>query len=265
MGMLLNRLLIILIEEDLHSTNYFIAKTMLENFEKIIKMPIADVAKLCGVSKSTISKFARKIGFADFQELRESIPNKQFSEYSYNINVMKYIENNGFNNYSDMVISDIKLLNNIIKNSNASKLAEDLIKYQKVAAFGLLYSETAAIDFQTKLAYNNKFIFTSMSDVKQQEYIANADDDTLIIIFSHSGNFLIKHQMREGEIHKSAFDKTKAKVVVITSNSKLELGSRANYCIVYPNISNISTHSHMYAMITDYITMEYRKLLKNQD
>lgn len=258
MSMLLNRLLVILIEEDLYSTNYHIAMVMLENFSYLASMTIGQLADLCNVSKSTISKFTRKIGFNDYSEFRDYIPNHGHSELSYNNNVIKYIENTSFDNYIDIVANDIHLLQKSIQTTQIDQLAKDLIKYKKVAAFGLLHSQTAAIDLQTKLAYNNKFIFTSMNDVKQNEYIASADENTLIIIFSHSGNYLIKHQMADGDIHKSAFDRTKAKVVVITSNHDLVDNSRADYCIEYSGSTNVLTHSVIYPMITDYLTIRYR-------
>ena len=59
------------------------------------------------------------------------------------------------------------------------RFVEDLVRYEKVAAFGLMFSETAAVDLQVKLGYNGKFIVTNMNDSKQIEYLRNADEDTL--------------------------------------------------------------------------------------
>ena len=69
------------------------------------------------------------------------------------------------------------------------ELAKCLTTYNKVGAFGLLFSESAAIDFQYKLAYAGKFIITYQSDLKQIEFIEQADEETLLIIFSNSGGF----------------------------------------------------------------------------
>lgn len=261
MGMLLSRLLIVVLEEDLGSTNYHIAKTILENFEIISILTIGQVAALCSVSKSTISKFIRKIGFDDYFEFRDAIPNVPHSRYSYNNNVMQYLESNDFGKYVDLITYDLQLLKKSIETSNASRLAADIAKFDKVAAFGLLFSQTAAVDLQIKLAYNDKFIFTSLNDVKQQQFIENADADTLIIIFSHSGEYILKHQMLEGDVAKSIFDKTAAKVVVITSNQELAKDSRVDYCVEYKCSSNISIHSTLYSLITDYITLKFREQL----
>jgi DNA-binding MurR/RpiR family transcriptional regulator len=56
MGSLLNRLLIILNDSDPQSTEYYIALILLENYELIEALSIGEVANMCSVSKSAISK-----------------------------------------------------------------------------------------------------------------------------------------------------------------------------------------------------------------
>lgn len=260
MGMLLNRLLIIIIEADRNSINYHIAMTMLKNFDNLTNLPINEVASLCNVSKSTISKFIRHIGFEDYFEFRDAAPfshKQHHSDFSYNLNVMGYIEHHSFDHYLDVISQDIEHLKMSIDSIKIDQLAKDIIAYENVAAFGLLFSETAAIDLQTKLAYNEEFIYTSMYDVKQHEYIGAAGEDTLIIIFSYSGNYIEKYQMMSGDIHKNAFDKTKAKIVVITANPNVEKDPRVSYCITFPS-SGITTHSSLYPIITDYLVLRVR-------
>lgn len=70
------------------------------------------------------------------------------------------------------------------------ELARYLVSYKKVASFGLLFSELGAMDLQSKLAYNGKFIITNLNDVKQDDYINNAGEDALIIIYSNSGSYI---------------------------------------------------------------------------
>ncbi|MDD3027798.1 MAG: hypothetical protein PHI41_07130 [Erysipelotrichaceae bacterium] len=264
MGMVLHRLLVVLLEENLDTTSYHVARILINNFAILNQLTIDQVARLCDVSKSTVSKFIRKIGFSDYGEFRDALPNVPHSQFSYNTNVMNYLENNSFDDYSQLVIANINLLAGAIENSNARALVEDLVAYDKVAAFGLLYSQTAAIDLQTKLAYNDKYIYTCLNDVKQHEYIEAAQEDSLIIIFSHSGDYLRKHQMTQGNITKSAFKKTKAKIVVITANFKMEDNPLVDYCVLYPAVNEITTHSIIFALISDYLTLHFRQATKSQ-
>ena len=63
MGILYDRLLILLNESSSDSTFYHIALAMLQNMELLHSLAINEVADLCRVSKSTISKFIRALGY----------------------------------------------------------------------------------------------------------------------------------------------------------------------------------------------------------
>lgn len=93
MGTLLNRLLIILNDGKESSTYYHIANILLCNYDSIQNMTIKEVADLCFVSKSTISKFTRHIGVDDFIELKASafyISNKESNNLNYNDNIIGF-------------------------------------------------------------------------------------------------------------------------------------------------------------------------------
>jgi DNA-binding MurR/RpiR family transcriptional regulator len=267
MSILLNRLLVILNDEKLDSIYYHIAFTLLVNLDRINTMYIAEIAELCAVSKSMISKFVRAIGFEDYKEFVAAAPfieNKYRNDLNYNKNIMGYLDNNGIDSYLNIIKDDIVNFENSLDMESIDELAQDLISYKYVAAFGLLYSETAALDLQTKLAYNKKFIVTHLNDVKQDEYIMNADEKTLIIIFSNSGDYIDKYRMSEGKPKKSCFYKTKAKVVLITSNEKMKDDPRVDLCIPICYTTNIQTHSIIFQLLTDVITHRYRYFVRNQ-
>ncbi len=264
MGILLNRLLIMLNDSDPKSTEYHIAFTLLMNFYSLYDISINQVAEQCNVSKSTISKFIRNIDFEDYASFRAAATfkeNKYGFSLNYNQNIAEYIEENGMDSYLDIIHNDIEECKQSIDMNKIDELAKDLIKYKKVASFGLLFSEIAALDLQTKLAYNGKFIITNLNDVKQDEFIHNAKEDTLIIIFSNSGSYMKKYQMSEFQITKN-FLNTKAKIILITSNKEMEEFKNVDLCISFNNTSNVQTHSNIFQIINDYITLRYRQLTR---
>ena len=266
MGELLNRLLIILNNGKEHSTYYHIANVLLCNFDSIKNMTISEVADLCFVSKSTISKFARYIGFEDFLEMKLASSyksNKYSNNLNYNDNILSYMEEHTKEEYIDVIIDDLKLAKSSIDMSKIDKLVDNLIKYDKVAAFGLLYSESAAMDLQMKLAYNGKYIITYINDIEQNEFIKNAGKDTLIIIFTNSGDYIKKYQLvATGNIDKNVFKQTKAKIVAITANKDIERYPYVSLCINYEHASNVQTHSILFQLITDFIAFRYRQRKK---
>lgn len=263
MGTLLNRLLIILNDGKENSAYYHIANILLCNYDDIQNMTIQEVANLCFVSKSTISKFTRYIGFDDFIELKAAASyrsNKESNNLNYNDNILGFMEENTKEEYVDRIIDDLELVKSNINMNKIEELAKDLIKYNNVAAFGLLYSESAAMDFQTKLAYNGKYIISHMHDIKQDEFIRNAKEDTLIIIFTNSGDYIKKYQMMQGNLDKNIFKQTKAKIVAITANKDMENHPYVDLCIDFQHSSSVQTHQILYQVITDFITFRYKKL-----
>lgn len=266
MGILLNRLLIILNDSDPKSTDYYIAFTLLSHFYSICEMSIGEVSALCSVSKSTISKFIRKLNFTDYAEFKAAAPfieNKYGFNLNYNQNIAEYIEQKSLDSYIDTIINDIDSCKKDIDMEKIKELAIDLVNYKKIASFGLLFSELGAMDLQTKLAYNGKFIITNLSDFKQDAIINNAKKDTLIIIYSNSGTYIQRYILSEFQIKKD-YSKIKAKIVLITGNAKMENHPDVDLCINFRHKSTVQTHSILYPLINDIIIMEYRKLTRKK-
>ncbi|MBT1172429.1 MurR/RpiR family transcriptional regulator [Bifidobacterium sp. MA2] len=259
MGMLLNRLLIILIEEDMHSTRYHIALTMLEHYWSIQNMTIDEMAALCAVAKSTISKFCRSIGFPNYPALKESVPRNASNRLTFDKMNLGYMTEHGTDEYIDRLAEDVAAQKALLEDGNIDRLAIDLTRYDKVAAFGLVYSETAAIDLQSKLAYDQKFIYTAMRDDKQHEFVASAGEDTLIIVFSYSGDYLLRQQLAQGDVRKNVFKESRARIVCVTANPEVAKSGIADYCITMPNPSGFGTHSVLYPIVTDLIAFKYRR------
>lgn len=266
MGSLLNRLLIMLNDSDPKSTDYHITFTLLMNFYLLSTLSIGEVAKLCTVSKSTISKFIRNIGYEDYADFKSAAPfkeNKFGFDLNYNQNIAEYIESNGLEHYINILYNDLISAKSSIDMSKIEALAKDLLAYQKVISFGLLFSEIGAIDLQWKLAYNGKFIITNMSDIKQKDLLDRATEDTLIIIYSNSGSYIQKYQLSEFQEPKD-FSHLKAKLVLITSNKKMTNYPGIDLCICYGHTSSVQTHSILYPLINDMIVMKYREFIRKK-
>jgi DNA-binding MurR/RpiR family transcriptional regulator len=237
---------------------------LLENYELIEALSIGEVANMCSVSKSAISKFVRKLDYEDYASFRAAAPfeeNKFGFVLNYNQNIAEYIEQNGIDSYAKAIQADIDYALKVLDMGKITELAKDLIHYKKIIAFGLLFSEIGAIDLQQKLAYNKKFIITKMSDVKQVDVLDRADEDTLIIIYSNSGSYMMRYQLSEFQEEKD-FSKVKGKVVLITSNKEMEYYKGVDLCISFGHTTKVQTHSNIYPFVNDIIVMKYRELTR---
>lgn len=261
MGLLIVRLLTLLNTAGADSIDFHIAQLLLKHYSQINQLSIAEMANLINVSKSTMSKFAKKIGFDDYHDLKDNaifVEDRYGNKLNYLTNIEKVLEKGDLNKYFNASIQDIKTLQHEIDERAIDNLAKNLVHYDKIAAFGLLFSESAALDFQYKLAYNGKFIYTCQEDLKQLDYIRHADKDSLIIVFSNSGNFIRQKQLIPGKPKNTIFKNTSARLIAITADPAVKQLSYIYDAIVFPHETTIQTHALLYQIVMDLIIARYR-------
>ncbi|MGYP003610750891 len=117
--------------------------------------------------------------YVDFRYAATFTDNKYHNKINFVEDVMGYMGSHSMDDYFHTIQEDLKAAYENLDWEAIDRFVEDLVRYEKVAAFGLMFSETAAVDLQVKLGYNGKFIVTNMNDSKQIEYLRNADEDTL--------------------------------------------------------------------------------------
>lgn len=263
MAIFYQRLASTIVEMSPESIEYHIASVMIENIHSIYDISIGKMAELCSVSKSTVSKFVRMLGFEDYMDFKaEAMRQREKEIYNHDketINITDYIMQNDMNRYLDVLFYDIKQLVAGLDAKKIEQLVTDIHDYKKVAAFGEIYSESAAMNFQYKMSFYHKFIYTTGNDRKQEEYIRCSDEDTLLLIFSNSGRYISMYSSLEGKPLKKCFDKTKAKVVLFTSNREMEKDSRIDLCICWDYVEKVQNHPILYQVLIEQIAIAYQK------
>ena len=259
-------LLIILLStinsEPIDSNNYKIARYIMENIDTMEKCTISELAKQCYVSNSSVSRFCRDIGLEDFTALKQQITIYAIQHKSAP-NKFKF---QGFDDQSlcrSYLLSVIDNLNHMYSKdveNQIKKVAKDISKYNKIAAFGYMQSESVALNLQFDLQRTDKVIFTCIKIVEQIDYINNADKDTLIIIFSESGAYFRRLFDR-----KKPFKNTqnKPKIYLITSNQDVSIPYVDEY-IRYNCRHDYASHPYPLLMIEAMISISYTQLLYSQ-
>lgn len=180
-------------DEPKGSNNYKIAKYMIENMRDLEECSLTDLAQACYVSNSSISRFCRDIGLKDFNALKNQIA--KFSVESARLkrkfDYEKYESSSMVQSYVKNVISNLNyfLENDIEKQINT--LVQEISSYQKIAAFGYMQSESVACNLQFDLQTSGKLIFSCFNIKDQADYITDADENNLIIIFQNQEPILI--------------------------------------------------------------------------
>ncbi len=259
MGSLLNRLLIMANDSPIDSLEHHLAMTLLREFAVITEKTIGEVAALCAVSKSTISKFIRQLGYENYTEFRAAGGFKEMRygfENNYNNNIAAYIEKEGLSQYLSAIKQDIDAVRHI-DFAKIKEIAGYLASYSKVISIGLLFSEYAALDLQAKLAYNGKFIITNLSDMKQKDMLKKIDEDTLLIVYSNSGAFVYHEQMSEFHEQKD-FSNLPGKLVLITANAAMVHHPSVDCCLCFEHTTAVQTHANIYPLLNDLLVTAYR-------
>lgn len=113
MNGLYNLLELVVSEYDARSTEHHIASVMLENIYQLTHVSIGELARMCNVSKSTMSKFVRDMGFDDYKDFRleagRLYVKEKYGHEDTNINITDFIISKGDSAYLDVLKQDLDL------------------------------------------------------------------------------------------------------------------------------------------------------------
>lgn len=124
-----------------------------------------------------------------------------------------------------------------------------------------MQSENIALNLQFDLQTSGKILFTCIKFINQVEYIQNADEETLIIIFSESGTYFDRVFQRSKPFKNL---KVKPKIYMITSNFNISLPYVDEY-IRYHSRKDYASHPYPLAVIADLICIQYAQLLQEKE
>ena len=246
-------------DEPKGSNNYKIAKYMIENMRDLEEYSLTYLAQACYVSNSSISRFCRDIGLKDFNALKNQIA--KFSVESARLkrkfDYEKYESSSMFQSYVKNVISNLNyfLENDIEKQINT--LVQEISSYQKIAAFGYMQSESVACNLQFDLQTSGKLIFSCFNIKDQADYITDADENNLIIIFSESGTYFDRIFPRAKPFKSN---KKKPKICMITSDQSIEYPF-IDFYIRYNSKGGYASHPYPLQLISDLICIKYSETL----
>lgn len=150
MGLLIMRLLVAINTYPLNSTYHHIATVFIQNYNLLKESSINEMADLSNVAKSTLSKFAKELGFDNYKHLKDNadfIENRYNNKYNYLTNIIEFIGERNYLEYFELIMESIIKLEDSIDILAIDRLVDDLIKYEKVGIFGLLFQSLLQLIF----------------------------------------------------------------------------------------------------------------------
>ena len=174
------------------STNAHIARYLLVHQDQLDELSVKGLARACSVGIGSVSRFCREVGFAGFEELRE-----EFCASSREFETVGGDGDGTADGLVPLVEQAIAQAGESVDGRAIARLADDLLRYDKVSAYGMLKAQAAAVDLQVDLLMQGKMVDTCVSHVEQLRRISEATSDELIVVFSYTGSYFDASDMDE--------------------------------------------------------------------
>lgn len=204
--------------ESSDSINYQIAETILNNIYNLQDTSSGALANLCNVSKPSISRFYKELGFEKYYDFRLALDvyivdqGKTAAYRDVNDHGMIHAYLNSCRTYMDALENNIKELELI-------RLVHSIAKSPKVYFMGHSQAGSTAFNLQYNL-YEAKKMTTAVNDLREQKDIFNnLTGRELIVVFSVSGRFF-QDYFNDNVISNCPAD---TKIYMITSNPEIDL------------------------------------------
>lgn len=173
-------------ENTANNTNRVIADYLLRNLHRLNVLTIYDVAEECFVSRSSIHRFLRQIGFDQFSYLGKYIQDsyQHYQAYYDYVNREKFIDE--VKSKMNDMMDDISQFSDT---DAVKKLVELIHSYEKVYMLIASTSGSAATHFQEELLAIGKLIYVKTSAHVDVNSFAELDENALLITCSVTGNY----------------------------------------------------------------------------
>ena len=238
---LLTTLLSILNKNDEEDTAYVIANYMLTNLNKMGSTSIYKVAEDCYVSRSSVQRFVKEIGYDNYTQLKQSLTEVISHEEA----LLNYTDHT---DYSEYILNSISTMTADIaktaKSQKFKKLLELFIKARSVVILTAEDSAPACKLLQQQMLAAGKLIRIVTSASKNISILDTLGKDDLLMVCSVSGNFAlaVNNQLKE----------LKATKALITLNRTTAFAD--NYALICYIGSELKHASHSIQMFKNVYT-----------
>lgn len=176
---------------DPSSVDFQIAWYILAHIESLGDITLGQLAQQCSVSKSTVSRFCRRIGLEDYLEL-------QIAVRHYHVGPRRKFWYNSpdptAENFLPVLARSIQDMDKALDWQLLHQIVDDIAAYRNVYTFGSMQSGDIAFDLQHELFICGKLVHSTQIAQVQASIISRATPEDLFLIFSSRGQFM-KHIM----------------------------------------------------------------------
>lgn len=207
-------------DNELHMLNY-----IMNHKKESSNLSINDLADKCNVSKSSLLRFTKKLGFSGYSEFKFYIKWENESKESDVDDV----------NITESLIQDIKSTLNHLNLPQVDEICEILCNARRVFLYGTGYSQmNVAKELQRNFMAINEYFYLIHDNDQIENIIQDLNSEDVIIIISLSGNSKILYPIMKQLSAKNV------KVVSLTNLKANYLSSMTPYNL-YCTVSDVKT------------------------
>lgn len=203
----------VLESEDPNSVNAQIAKILIKNRLKMEHTSSSYLAKLCDVSKPSLSRFSRLLGYEDFLDFRADLKGYVPDRGRRFTATIQGESDNPFDNYKEYICKNIGFINDTEFKKSVQELVKDMRTFATIYFMGNMQSGNTAMNMRYKMYSAKPNIIALNGYSEQKELLHHLKPDSLYVIFSVSGDYLKLYLRPDEQLEKSK----RSKIWMITS------------------------------------------------
>lgn len=229
---LLSSLLSILNTNDESDTDFVIAKYLLNNLNDLKNISIYKVAEDCFVSRSSVQRFIKNIGYDSYTQLKASLDNVISHESA-------FIDYTDYAYYSEHLMESINQMSKDICESSAKQGFKKFIDYfMEADNIVLLTAEDSSYPckiFQQELVSIGKIVRIITNANTNKQILESLNKNDLLIVSSITGNFALAID--------SEVQNIKAKKILVTLNRSAIFENSYSYIYYIGNSVKLNSRS----------------------
>ncbi|MCF0110694.1 MAG: MurR/RpiR family transcriptional regulator [Erysipelotrichaceae bacterium] len=185
---LVSTLLSIVNSNDDNDSNVILANYILSNIDRLEATSIYDLADECFVSRSSVQRFIKYIGFDSFSNLKAKLSEAMNHNHRYQryCNTTDFVQQ--YHRQTEEMTKSIEKL----ANTEHMEYFIDLLHNRKRVVFNFAEASTVApIAFQEAMIGNGKIIRCITNSSRSTELLEQLDEFDMLVTLSTTGNYAL--------------------------------------------------------------------------